>query len=100
MDAWLKVHPEDRVGARRFLGGFVQQYQVTVDPNHLKAYDLSIADVTRAVRASNAEVGGRVLEFTGREYMVRGRGYARSGFAARARKFASRLRCRPGRQLQ
>jgi copper/silver efflux system protein len=57
------------------LGGFVEQYQVTVDPNHLEAYDLSIGDVARAVRESNAEVGGRVLEFSGREYMVRGRGY-------------------------
>jgi copper/silver efflux system protein len=60
------------------LGGFVQQYQVTVDPNRLKAYDLAIMNVTEAVRASNAEVGGRLLEFSGREYMVRGRGYVRS----------------------
>ena len=59
------------------LGGFVQQYQVTVDPNRLKAYDLSIMDVTRAVNTSNTEVGGRLLEFSGREYMVRGRGYVR-----------------------
>jgi len=58
-------------------GGFVQQYQVTVDPNRLKAYDLSIMDVSRAVNASNTEVGGRLLEFSGREYMVRGRGYVR-----------------------
>ena len=60
------------------IGGFVQQYQVTVDPNRLKAYDLSIKDVTNAVRDSNDEVGGRLLEFAGREYMVRGRGYVRS----------------------
>ncbi len=59
------------------IGGFVQQYQVTVDPNRLKAYDLAIMDVADAVRKSNNEVGGRLLEFAGREYMVRGRGYVR-----------------------
>ncbi|HEY6552908.1 MAG TPA: CusA/CzcA family heavy metal efflux RND transporter [Vicinamibacteria bacterium] len=61
------------------LGGFVKQHQVTVDPNRLKAYDLAIMDVARAVRDSNDEVGGRLLEFAGREYMVRGRGYLKSG---------------------
>ncbi len=60
------------------LGGFVQQYQVSVDPNRLKAYDLDITSVSSAVRASNNEVGGRLLEFSGKEYMVRGRGYVRS----------------------
>ncbi|HEY2946217.1 MAG TPA: efflux RND transporter permease subunit, partial [Vicinamibacteria bacterium] len=60
------------------IGGFVQQYQVTVDPNRLKAYDLAIMNVADAVRASNNDVGGRLLEFSGREYMVRGRGYVKS----------------------
>jgi Cu(I)/Ag(I) efflux system membrane protein CusA/SilA len=60
------------------LGGFVQQYQVTADPNRLRAYDLAIVDVADAVRRSNNEVGGRLLEFGGKEYMVRGRGYVRS----------------------
>jgi Cu(I)/Ag(I) efflux system membrane protein CusA/SilA len=60
------------------IGGFVKQYQVTVDPNRLKAYDLAIMDVAEAVRASNQDVGGRLLELTGREYMVRGRGYVKS----------------------
>ncbi|HET7292671.1 MAG TPA: CusA/CzcA family heavy metal efflux RND transporter [Vicinamibacteria bacterium] len=60
------------------LGGFVRQYQVTVDPNRLKAYDLALMNVASAVRASNNEVGGRLLEFAGREYMVRGRGYVRA----------------------
>jgi Cu(I)/Ag(I) efflux system membrane protein CusA/SilA len=59
-------------------GGFVQQYQITVDPNRLKSYGLSITEVSEAVRRSNDEVGGRLLEFSGREYMVRGRGYVRS----------------------
>jgi Cu(I)/Ag(I) efflux system membrane protein CusA/SilA len=60
------------------LGGYVKQYQITVDPNRLKAYNLALMTVTEAVRRSNEEVGGRLLEFSGREYMVRGRGYARS----------------------
>ena len=60
------------------IGGFVQQYQVTVDPNRLKARGLSIAEVSEAVRKSNSDVGGRLLEFSGREYMVRGRGYIKS----------------------
>jgi copper/silver efflux system protein len=60
------------------LGGFVMQYQVTVDPNRLRAYDLGIMEVAEAVRSSNQEVGGRLLELSGKEYMVRGRGYVRS----------------------
>jgi len=59
------------------IGGFVQQYQVTVDPNRLKAYDLGIMEVAEAVRRSNSEVGGRLLELAGREFMVRGRGYVK-----------------------
>ncbi len=60
------------------IGGFVRQYQVRVDPNALLAYDLSIDRVVDAVREGNNDVGGRLVEFAGREYMVRGRGYARS----------------------
>ncbi len=60
------------------IGGFVKQYQVTVDPNRLAAYDLPLHRVIEAIRMSNNEVGGRLLEFAGREYMVRGKGYARS----------------------
>ncbi len=60
------------------LGGFVKQYQITVDPNKLQAYDISISKVVEAIRAGNQEVGGRLLEFSGAEYMVRGRGYATS----------------------
>jgi Cu(I)/Ag(I) efflux system membrane protein CusA/SilA len=56
-------------------GGFVKQYQVTVEPDRLRAYGLSITDVADAVRRSNQEVGGRLLELSGREFMVRGRGY-------------------------
>ncbi len=60
------------------IGGFVRQYQVNIDPNALLAYNLPITRVVDAVRKGNADVGGRLVEFTGREYMVRGRGYARS----------------------
>lgn len=57
------------------LGGFVKQYQVNVDPNALVAYDIPIERVVEAVRQGNSDVGGRLIEFAGREYMVRGRGY-------------------------
>ncbi len=60
------------------IGGFVKQYQVTVDPNRLAAFGLSLNEVAEAVRGSNNEVGGRLLEWSGAEYMVRGHGYARS----------------------
>jgi Cu(I)/Ag(I) efflux system membrane protein CusA/SilA len=60
------------------LGGFAQTFQVNVDPNRLRAYGLPISRVVDAVRQGNAEVGGRLIEFGGTEYMVRGRGYARS----------------------
>lgn len=60
------------------VGGYVKQYQVTVDPEKLLAYDVSINRVAQRIRNSNQEVGGRVIEFTGREYMVRGRGYIKS----------------------
>jgi Cu(I)/Ag(I) efflux system membrane protein CusA/SilA len=57
------------------VGAFVKQYQVTLDPDKLLAYKIPVNRVVRRVRQSNQEVGGRVVEFTGREYMVRGRGY-------------------------
>ncbi|MBT0665603.1 CusA/CzcA family heavy metal efflux RND transporter [Geobacter pelophilus] len=60
------------------VGGFTRQYQVNVDPNRLQLYGLSINKVAEAVRTGNSETGGRLLEFGGTEYMVRGRGYARS----------------------
>ena len=60
------------------LGGFGQQYQVNVDPSRLQAYGIPISRVVEAVRGGNSEAGGRLLEFGGTEYMVRGRGYARS----------------------
>ncbi len=57
------------------VGGYQKQYQVTVDPNRLRAYNVSLQEVASAIRDSNNDVGGRVIEFSGREYYVRGRGY-------------------------
>jgi Cu(I)/Ag(I) efflux system membrane protein CusA/SilA len=59
------------------VGGFVKQYQITLDPNRLLAYKLPLTKVMEAVRRSNRDVEGRVVEWSGREYMVRGRGYIR-----------------------
>ena len=60
------------------IGGFQKQYQVNLDPNALLAYDLPIGKVVDAIREGNNDVGGRLVEFAGAEYMVRGRGYAKS----------------------
>jgi copper/silver efflux system protein len=60
------------------IGGFVREYQVNVDPNKLLAYGIPINTVSDAIQKSNNDIGGRLVEFTGREYMVRGRGYIRS----------------------
>jgi copper/silver efflux system protein len=57
------------------VGGYERQYQITLDPDKLRAFGLGVADVADAVRRSNAEVGGRLLEMSGREYFIRGRGY-------------------------
>jgi Cu(I)/Ag(I) efflux system membrane protein CusA/SilA len=59
-------------------GGYVKQYQIEIDPNALLSYGLPLDRVVEAVRRSNNDVGGRVVEWTGREYMVRGRGYIQS----------------------
>ncbi len=60
------------------IGGQVRQYQVTVNPNQLAAYKLPLNTVINAVRSGNSDVGGRLVELSGREYMVRGRGYVKS----------------------
>lgn len=60
------------------IGGFKSQYQVNLDPNRLQSYGISVSQVVDAVREGNNETSGRVLEFGGTEYMVRGRGYAAS----------------------
>ncbi|MEO8426555.1 MAG: efflux RND transporter permease subunit, partial [Verrucomicrobiota bacterium] len=57
------------------IGGFVKQYQVTVDPTKLRAYGVSISDVSMAVQRSNGEVGGRSIEMAEKEFILRVRGY-------------------------
>jgi Cu(I)/Ag(I) efflux system membrane protein CusA/SilA len=57
------------------VGGYVKQYQVNVDPNRLLAYDLPLQKIIAAIRRSNADVGGRVVEYAETEYMVEGVGY-------------------------
>ncbi len=59
------------------VGGFVRQYQITVDPNRLRAYDIPLSRIREAVRRSNSDVGGRVFETAETEFMVRGEGYIR-----------------------
>ncbi|MEI7867320.1 MAG: efflux RND transporter permease subunit [Candidatus Methylumidiphilus sp.] len=59
------------------IGGFVQQYQVTIDPHKMQAYGVSLKTLTEALRNGNRDVGGRVIELAETEYMVRGRGYLR-----------------------
>src|SRR5437773_5207841 len=60
------------------VGGFVKQYQVEIDPTTLLAHHLPLRDVIDAIRRSNNEVGGRLVEFSGTEYVVRGRGYVQA----------------------
>ena len=59
------------------IGGFVRQYQIQLDPNKLLALRIPLGDVTRAVRESNEDAGGRTLELAGHEYVVRSRGYVK-----------------------
>jgi Cu(I)/Ag(I) efflux system membrane protein CusA/SilA len=73
---WLRSVPG--VAEVAAYGGFVKQYQIELDPNALAAFKISLATVVTAVRKSNNDVGGRVVEWSGREYMVRGRGYIKA----------------------
>ena len=57
------------------LGGFEKQYQVEVDPERLRAFNIPVTRVTQAIAAHNVDIGARVLEMGGREYMIRGLGY-------------------------
>jgi Cu(I)/Ag(I) efflux system membrane protein CusA/SilA len=73
---WLQSVPGvAEVGS---VGGFVKQYQINVDPNKLLAYNIPLKTIIEAVRMNNNDVGGRVIEWTGREYVVRGRGYIKT----------------------
>ncbi len=57
------------------VGGFVKQYQVDVDPNKLRAFDINVSEVVAAVQRSNSEVGGKLIEVNDAEYFIRGQGY-------------------------
>ncbi len=73
---WLRA--VEGVAEVASIGGFVRQYQVNLDPTKVLAYKLSLPDVIERIRMSNLDVGGRVVEFSGLEYMIRGRGYIKS----------------------
>lgn len=76
MRYWLQAVPG--VAEVASVGGFQKQYQVNVDPHALQAYNIPLMKVIEAIRDGNNDVGGRLVEFSGKEYMVRGRGYAKS----------------------
>ena len=69
-----KAHGVSEVAS---IGGFVQTYQVTVDPVRLRAYAIPLGKVAQAIRESNRDVGARAIEMSESEYMVRGKGYLR-----------------------
>ena len=73
---WLEGIPG--VAEVATVGGFVKQYQVNVDPNRLLAHNIPLSRVIDAVRGGNSEVGARSMEMSGKEYLVRGRGYIHS----------------------
>ncbi len=73
-----KLSSVDGVAEVASIGGYVRQYQVDVNPNDLRAYNLTVADVVNAVQRSNNEVGGKILEVSDAEYFVRGQGYIKS----------------------
>lgn len=73
---WLQSVPG--VAEVASVGGFQKQYQVNINPNALLAYKIPLGRIIDSIRDSNNDVGGRLIEFSGTEYMVRGRGYAKS----------------------
>lgn len=76
-DYYIKLPLESVEGVSQVasVGGFVKQYQVTIEPNKLLAYNMPLTNVLDAIKKSNRDVEGRVLEFSGIEYMIRGKGY-------------------------
>lgn len=79
-DWYLKYYLQSVAGVAEVatVGGFVRQYQVNLNPSSLLAHNISVAKVVDAIRKNNNDVGGRLVEFSGAEYMVRGLGYAKS----------------------
>ncbi len=76
----LKFHLQSVPGVAEVasIGGFQKQYQVNLNPNAMAAYNIPLEKVLNAVKGGNSDVGGRLIEFSGAEYMIRGKGYARS----------------------
>ncbi len=76
----LKYHLQSVPGVAEVasIGGFQKQYQVNLNPNAMAAYNIPLEKVLSAVKNGNNDVGGRLIEFSGAEYMIRGKGYARS----------------------
>ncbi|MEQ8350015.1 MAG: CusA/CzcA family heavy metal efflux RND transporter [Leptospiraceae bacterium] len=72
-----QIQAVDGVSEVAAVGGVEKQYQVMIDPTKLQSLNISLDRVVEAIRQSNMESGGRIMEFAGREYMVRGRGYIR-----------------------
>lgn len=73
-----KLSSVDGVAEVASIGGFVKQYQVDVNPNNLRGYNLTVSDVVNAIQRSNNEVGGKILVVSDAEYFVRGQGYIKS----------------------
>lgn len=73
---WLRA--VEGVAEVASVGGFVRQYQVNLDPTKVLAYKLSLPEIIETIRQSNNDVGGRVVEYSGIEYVIRGRGYLQS----------------------
>ncbi|MBL9019380.1 MAG: efflux RND transporter permease subunit [Myxococcales bacterium] len=73
---WLQGVPG--VAEVASVGGFEKEYQIQIDPDRMKARNVSVGQVAAAVRGANTEVGGRVIEMAQHEYALRGRGYVQS----------------------
>jgi len=73
-----KLSSVDGVAEVASIGGFVKQYQVDVNPNNLRGYNLTVSDVVNAIQRSNNEVGGKILVVSDAEYFIRGQGYIKS----------------------
>ena len=79
-DWYIKLNLQGVAGVAEVasIGGFVKQYQVDIDPNKIKAYNVSMSEIRNAIMRSNNDVGGKILEISDAEYFVRGQGYIQS----------------------
>lgn len=79
-DWYIKLHLQGVKGVAEVasIGGYVKQYQIDIDPNKFKAYNLSISEIKNAVMRSNNDVGGKLIEISDAELFIRGKGFLRS----------------------